>query len=129
MSQRTRKSDPKVLEALARKARQGGVNIEAVRARGVLAFFEGATYADIHARFGWATHTTAKWVQRACEQGVAGLARKARATTPPPVRGLLEAWLPEVIPRSPSSFGREQDRWYPGPQEGPRRARRTTGLS
>lgn len=111
MSKRTREIDREVLEALRRKARQGTVNVEAVRARGVLAFFQGATYAQIHERFGWATHTTAKWVQRVREQGVAGLARKTRATPPPPVRGLLEAWIPQVIHQSPRSFGREQDRW------------------
>ena len=111
MRKRTREIDRELLEALQKKARQGAVNIEAVRAGRVLAFFEGSTYAEITERFGWATHTTAKWVQRVRDQGLAGLARKPRATPPPRVRGLLKGWLPEVIHQSPRSFGREQDRW------------------
>jgi transposase len=111
MRKRTREIDPELLEALEKKAGHGVVNIEAYRARGVLAFFQGSTYAEIHERFGWATHTTARWVGRVRVEGIAGLARKPRATPPPRVRGLLEVWLPEVVRKSPRLFGREQDRW------------------
>jgi len=108
---RTREIDPELLAALREKARHGVVNLEAFRARAVLAFFEGSSYAEIHARFGWATHTTSKWLGRFRAQGLAGLARKPRATPPPRVRGLLEAWLPTVVHESPRAFGPEQDRW------------------
>lgn len=111
MRKRTREIDPELLAALREKARHGVVNLEAFRARAVLAFFEGSSYAEIHARFGWATHTTSKWVGRFRAQGLAGLARKPRATPPPRVRGLLEAWLPTVVHESPRAFGPEQDRW------------------
>lgn len=107
----TREIEPEVLSALRRVVRHGAVNMEAVRARAVLAYFEGATYAEIHERFGWATHTTAKWVQRVREQGIAGLRRKPRDTPPPRVATLLDTWVPTVLHQSPRLHGREQDRW------------------
>ena len=111
MRKRTREIDAESLAGLRAKTRRGAVNQEAFRARVVLAFFEGSTYAEIRERYGWASHTTAKWVERFRGQGMAGLARKPRATPPPPVRGRLEGWLPGVIHESPRALGLEQDRW------------------
>ena len=111
MRKRTREIDPELLEELRRKAGHGVVNVEAYRARGVLAYFEGATYAEIHERFGWATHTTARWIERVRCQGIAGLSRKPRATPPPRVRCFLDTWLPTVVRQSPRALGCEQDRW------------------
>jgi transposase len=111
MRKRTREIDPELLEALRKKAGHGVVNIEAYRAGAVLAFFEGSTYAEIHKRFGWATHTTARWLGRVRAQGIAGLERKPRESPPPRVRCFLDAWLPTVVHTSPRSLGCEQERW------------------
>lgn len=111
MRKRTREIDEESLAALREKARHGAVSLEAMRARNVLAFFEGCSYVEIGTRFGWSNATTAKWIGRFRLQGLAGLARKPRATPPPRVRGLLETWLPTVIHETPRAFGREQDRW------------------
>jgi transposase len=111
MRTRAREIDPELLEALREKVKRGLVNQEALRARIVLAYFEGSSYTEIHETYGWSADTTAKWLKRFRAEGLAGLRRRSRATPPSRVRSLLATWLPTVVHKSPRSLGREQERW------------------
>jgi transposase len=82
-----------------------------MRARVVLAFFEGASYEQLRQQYGHSPATLAKWVRRFRGSGIAGLRDKKRQSPPGPKRARLLNWLPSIVHQSPRGFQIEEDRW------------------
>jgi transposase len=108
---RTREIDEKSLSELRRAARSSGNSAVMLRARAVLAFFDGASYLEIKSRMGLAGTTVAKWMGRFREQGVEGLRGEPLGPRSAPQREQVLAWLPQVIHQPPRSLGLREDRW------------------
>jgi len=111
MRQRTREIDAESLRQLRRAAHASGNSAVTLRARAVLAFFEGRSYVQIRQAFGFVPDTLSKWITRFREAGVAGLRGERPGPRVAPRRQQLLAWLPTVIHESPRNVGLCEDRW------------------
>ena len=111
MRKRTREIDSESLEQLRRAAHASGNSAAAMRARAVLAFFEGRSYVQIRQSLGYVPRTVSKWISRFREAGVPGLRGQTCGSRAAPRREQLLAWLPTVIHESPRTAGLCEDRW------------------
>jgi len=111
MRKRTREIDEESLSALRRAAHASGNSAVAMRARAVLAFFEGASYDDVRDRLGFVAATLSKWIGRFRADGVSGLRGRPPGGGPAPHREHAMAWVPTVVHRPPRSLGIAEDRW------------------
>lgn len=111
MRKRTREIDEASLAALCGAAHSSGNSAAMLRARAVLCFFEGASYEQVRARFGFVPDTLSKWIGRFREKGVAGLRGQSSGGRSAPRREQAMAWLPTVVHQRPRSLGIPEDRW------------------
>lgn len=111
MRKRTREIDEASLGQLRRAAHASGNSAVTLRARAVLAFFEGRSYVQIRHSFGFVPDTLSKWITRFREAGVRGLRGQSPGPRAAPRREQLLAWLPTVIRQSPRTLGLYEDRW------------------
>jgi transposase len=111
MRPRTREIDPDSLARLRSAARNGGASGLMMRARVVVAFFEGASYDKLRQQYGHSPTTISRWIGRFRAGGIAGLRDKKRQGPPGPKRASLLSWLPDVVRQSPRGFQIEEDRW------------------
>ena len=111
MRKRTREIDEQSRAELRRAAHCSGNSAVMLRARAVLAFFDGASYEGIRTRMGLAGTTLAKWITRFRDHGVDGLRGERLGPRSAPQREQVMAWLPQVLHQSPRSLGLAEDRW------------------
>ena len=111
MRKRTREIDEESLSALRRAAHASGNSAVAMRARAVLGFFEGESYAEVGDRLGFVPATLSKWISRFRADGVLGLRGRPPGGGPAPHREHAMAWVPTVIHQPPRSLGVGEDRW------------------
>ena len=111
MRKRTREIDEESLSALRKATHASGNSAVAMRARAVLAFFEGESYVAVREKLGFAPATLSKWIERFRAEGVSGLRGRPPGGGPAPHREHAMAWLPTVVHQPPRSLGIAEDRW------------------
>jgi transposase len=97
--------------ALQQLAQRRSSASEVWRARLALAFYQGAGYRQISARFGCGQATVARWVGRFRAAGVEGLQARPHPRGTGPRQRLLQLYLPATVHQSPRALGQAQDRW------------------
>ena len=111
MRKRTREIDEESLSALRKATHASGNSAVAMRARAVLAFFEGESYGAVREKLGFAPATLSKWIGRFRADGVSGLRGRPPGGGPAPHREHAMAWLPTVVHQPPRTLGIAEDRW------------------
>jgi len=104
MRKEARELEGSARAALQQLAQRRSSAPEVWRARLALAFYQGAGYRQISARFGCGQATVARWVGRFRAAGVAGLQSRPHARGTGPRQRLLQLYLPAAVHQAPAPW-------------------------